>query len=402
MLRQLIVTFLTAAWLIIGSLPAQAGGLEQIRSLAGSGAVVAAEASGRILVSYHPDRPLIPASILKIVTAAAALEVLGPEFRFITDFALTPGNDLVISGRGDPLLTSEEIAHIAGRLKAGGLNRVGDIVLEAGFFAPGLVLDGNNRSLNPYDAYNGALNANFNTIFVRIDPAGKVASAEDQTPLTPLAEQVARQSGRSGRVRLNLAQGPEACLLYAGQLFEAFFLQAGIQVSGRVRPAGGQVDGQRLIYRHYSRFRLNQVAAMMLEHSSNFMANQVFLAMGAQKIGPPATPAKARTVMADYLSGLGLAGTHIEEGSGLSRRTRISGGQMIKVLEDFRPYRRLLTRQDRAWLKTGTLAGVRSLAGYLALDEGPPLAFVIILNGTEARPGRREKILEILTQELTR
>ena len=402
MFRQLIVTFLIAAWLVIGSSPVQAGGLEQIRSLAGSGAVVAVEASGRLLVSYHPDRPLIPASILKIVTAAAAIEVLGPEFRFITDFTLTPSNDLIISGRGDPLLTSEEIAHIAGRLKARGLSRVGDIVLEAGFFAPGLVLDGNNRSLNPYDAYNGALNANFNTIFVQIDPNGKIASAEDQTPLTPLAKRVARQSGRSGRIRLNLAQGPEACLLYAGQLFEAFLLRAGIQVSGRVRPASGQERGQQLIYRHYSRFNLDQVAAMMLEHSSNFMANQIFLAMGAQKLGPPATPAKARTVMADYLNGLGLAGLHIEEGSGLSRRTRISAGQMVKVLEDFRPYRRLLTRQDQAWLKTGSLAGVRSLAGYLALDEGPPLAFVIILNGTEARPGRRDKILEILTQELAR
>ena len=73
MFRQLIVTFLIAAWLVIGSSPVQAGGLEQIRSLAGSGAVVAVEASGRLLVSYHPDRPLIPASILKIVTAAAAI-----------------------------------------------------------------------------------------------------------------------------------------------------------------------------------------------------------------------------------------------------------------------------------------------------------------------------------------
>ncbi len=96
---------------------------------------------------------------------------------------------------------SEELAAIASELKARGLDRVRDILLDRRFFRPGLVLDGTSRSLNPYDAYNGALSVNFNTIFVNVAPDGSVESAEPQTPLTPLAREMAARSGTRGKVR---------------------------------------------------------------------------------------------------------------------------------------------------------------------------------------------------------
>jgi D-alanyl-D-alanine carboxypeptidase/D-alanyl-D-alanine-endopeptidase (penicillin-binding protein 4) len=92
----------------------------------------------------------------------------------------------------------------------------------------------------------------------------------------------------------------------------------------------------------------------------------------------------------------------IEEGSGLSRRNKMSVTQMIKVLNAFRPYRLLLNREGRVLIKTGSLKGVRSLAGYLLPDRDLPLVFTIILNGAEARTGRREKILELLEQGLVK
>ncbi|MDY6852246.1 MAG: D-alanyl-D-alanine carboxypeptidase, partial [Thermodesulfobacteriota bacterium] len=152
----------------------------RVRALARGGAVMAADAAGNILLAHNPDKLLVPASTLKIVTAASALDALGPDYRFVTEFRLSPGSDLYVIGQGDPFLVSEELAVIARKLKSKGLAKVNRIFLDNSFFQKGLALHGTGRSLNPYDAYNGALCANFNTIFVRAGPGRKVVSAEPQ------------------------------------------------------------------------------------------------------------------------------------------------------------------------------------------------------------------------------
>lgn len=357
---------------------------------------MAVEADGRVLASHRPDEPLVPASVLKIVTAAAALEELGPGHRFETVFRRTPEGDLVVSGRGDPHLVSEELARIAGALREKGLARVRRLLLDNRYFQPGLVLHGTNRSLNPYDAYNGALCANFNTVFVRVDGRGRVRSAEPQTPLTELARRAALESGAKGRVRINLAESPEQCLQYAGELLAAFLRKEGIEVGGEVRRCEEDPEAFPPFYVHRSAWTLEALLEKMFRFSNNFMANQIFLAMGASRFGPPATPGKARRAAGRFLTSVGVGGLHLEEGSGLSRRTRITARQMIRVLERFRPHRRLLDCEQGACTKTGTLHDVKSLAGYLAADTEDPVSFVILLNGKEHGYDSRKRIFSFL------
>jgi len=402
----LVLAGLLFTALVPGPAPAGAGRdwPSAVRRLAGSGGVAAADGQGRLLFGHNPDKKLVPASILKIVTAGAGLSSLGSDFRFKTEFRLARDGDLIISGRGDPLLVSEEVESVARDLKSRGLAEIRDIVLDNSYFASGLVLDGTSRSLNPYDAFTGALAVNFNTIKVVIGPQGKVAPAETQTPLTPIARRMARGSGARGEVRLNLAQDPALCLLYAGELFRAFLERAGVEVRGRIRPLGpGRASG-RLVLRHCSSFDLAQVVARMMKYSNNFMANQLFLTLGAEMSGPPADEAKARRAVEGYLARLGRGGVHLEEGSGLSRKTRLSAALMVRVLEDFRPHLELLTETrwagGKAWVKTGTLAGVQSLAGYLESPRGGAFPFAVILNGENAQPGRRERIMRLLAQGL--
>ncbi len=382
--------------LVFPSAVCGAGWREQVRRLAGPGGVLVQDSQEKVLFGHNQDKKFIPASILKIVTALAALRGLGPDYRFATEFRLTKENDLIISGRGDPLLISEEIAKLTRSLKKNGLASVRNILLDSSFFAPDLVLDGTARSLNPYDAFNGALSVNFNTIMVHIDQKGRVRSAEKQTPLTPLARKMGRRSGARGRVRLNLADSPETCLLYAGQLFQAFLQQAGVRVEGKPEIAGKNLPGGKLIKLHRSSFPLSQVVTRMMEYSNNFIANQVFLTMGAEKLGPPATAPKAGQAAARILTGLGLDGVRLAEGSGLSRKTRASPATMVKALNLFRPHAGLLKAQGSCRVKTGTMTGVQSLAGYLPLKGEPPAAFVIMLNGPEAVPGKRERVLRML------
>ena len=372
----------------------------QVRALVGNGAAMVVDADGRPILAIHPDRPLVPASILKIATVFAALETLGPTYRFSTEFYTGPGQDLYVVGRGDPYLVSEELAYIADQLRAAGLTSVQDLCLDAGFFSPGLELDGTAHSLNPYDAYNGALCVNFNTIFVRIDPEGRVASAEPQTPLTDLTRRLARKSGLSGEVRLNLADSPDTALLQAGDLIRVFLTQAGIQVTGRVRPAAVDRTQATLLYHHQSRQDLAWLSRQLLKYSNNFMTNQVFLTMGAERFGPPADAAKARRAVADALESAGLPRLYLEEGSGLSRRTRLTASQMAAVLHHFRPYHLLLGSENGAWYKTGTMSDVQSMAGYFSGKDGRLFAFVIMLEGPGARPGVRRRILDLLKENL--
>jgi D-alanyl-D-alanine carboxypeptidase/D-alanyl-D-alanine-endopeptidase (penicillin-binding protein 4) len=376
------------------STPAWGGeGLEsRISRLAGGGAVMAAARDGRILVAHNTDRALAPASILKIFTAAAALEVLGPEYRFETVISRTPQEDLVVSGRGDPHLVSEEIRRLARRLRSMGLDEVRSILVDAGYFQEGLVLHGTNCSLNPYDAYNGALCANFNTVKIKVTGDGRVVSAEPQTPLTPIAKRAASGSRVKGEARINLAGSPEVCPLYAGELIRAFLEHEGVRVSGGVRRARGEQDGAEPWYVHRSGWTMEDLVRKMFRYSNNFMANQIFLTMGAERFGPPATVEKARGVMQEYLEGIGITGLHVEEGSGLSRRTRVTAGHVIRVLEDFRPHRGLMECRQGAWCKTGTLRDVKSLAGYL---EGGA-SFVIMLNGKDADYQRRDRLFAVL------
>jgi D-alanyl-D-alanine carboxypeptidase/D-alanyl-D-alanine-endopeptidase (penicillin-binding protein 4) len=384
--------------------PLEAGAVrdERLARLAGGGAVLAVDADGRVLASHRPDRPLVPASILKIVTAAVALEVLGPDHRFETRFRRTPEGDLVVSGRGDPHLVSEELARIARALRSQGLERVRHLLLDDSYFERGLVLHGTHRSLNPYDAYNGALCVNFNTIFVRVDDRGGVESAEPQTPLTELARRAAVESGAKGRVRVNLAESPAQCLRYAGELLAAFLGREGIEVEGEIRRFREDPDPFPLFHVHRSNWTLEDLLRKMFRYSNNFMANQIFLAAGASRHGPPATPEKARRAVGRFLESAGIEDLHVEEGSGLSRRTRVTASQMVRVLDRFRPHRHLLECEGGACAKTGTLHDVQSLAGYLASNTGSPVSFVILLNGKEHGPGSRDRIFFLLRDRLVK
>ena len=351
---------------------------------------------GRIIAARNPERLLIPASTWKIATALLALERLGPEFRFPTHIYLREGN-LLIKGFGDPLLVSEEVALIAARLVELGVEEIGDIILDDSFFR----LDrerpaGAGRSLRSYDAANGALAVNFNTVNIEVDSERRVSSAEEQTPTLPVMTTVA--TGLSpGRHRINLSQQAERSLRYSGELFRELLRQRGVKVQGEIR--SGQAPGQapltgEPLYRHWSSRPLSEVVESMLLYSNNFIANQLFLAVGAAEFGVPATWEKGQKSLTNFLAEVGLAASsfRVEEGSGLSRENRIAPNSLQRLLERFRPHAELLPRWRGRLVKSGTLSGVYAYAGYFT-SAGQLDPFVLILN----QPGNhRDRALDLL------
>ena len=347
---------------------------------------VAVGKNGRLLF-VHGRGYYTPASITKLATALAAFHHLGPDYRFRTEFYLDGARNLIVRGYGDPYLISEEWALIARELAAAlGLFEapLRDLVLDDSAFAENLEVDGATASLNPYDARLGALVSNFNTIFVQVSPGGGVASAEPQTPLTPLSLARARALP-PGRHRINFSQNAADGLQYTGELARAFLKTQGARFEGRIR-RGVKPDGLQPVLIHRSSRTLREVVRGMMQFSNNTIANQIVLVMGMEKQGEPAEIRKGMALASDYLVtqlGLERGRFTLVEGSGLSRQNRIGLLDMLRIVEAFRPHRELLKFYGkgpwRAQAKTGTLTGIYTMAGFLPGGGNSP-AFVIMLN----------------------
>src|SRR4029077_18149150 len=145
------------------ALPAQAmaGAKEKVAALAPSGLVLVVDEMGNELVVQNADKPFVPASVAKIVTAWLALEGLGGDYRFETRFYLDDNRVLYIHGGGDPFLISEELARLTTNLVAAtGKKPITGIVLDASYYPSNLRIPGIEDTDEAYNAMNSALAVN--------------------------------------------------------------------------------------------------------------------------------------------------------------------------------------------------------------------------------------------------
>jgi len=371
--------------------------LDEVKQLAGDGVVLVVDGEGEELVSLNADRSFIPASTLKVATALAALEVLGPDHRFSTAFYTDEAGFLYVEGHGDPFLISEELDLLAPALLQTGTKEFAGIVLDDSYFAGEITIPGTSRTDNPYDALNTALAVNFNTIHVTIS-GSDVTSAEEQTPLTPLAIQVARESGRQGKVRINLTDDAERSLIYAGELIRAKLMAHGALVGDELR-VGTVPDGVEPFYVHSNSRPMSEVAAGMLYYSNNYIANQMVLEMGVATAGAPATLDKGVEAVHEVLKRHGLAeGLTYVEGSGISRDNSATPAAMLKLLDAFAPHKELMRDRKGALAKTGSLSITKTIIGYLDTPNHGEVRFIFALDG--GKWGERFQLIELLKREL--
>jgi D-alanyl-D-alanine carboxypeptidase/D-alanyl-D-alanine-endopeptidase (penicillin-binding protein 4) len=335
------------------------------------------------LVAQNADEPFVPASVTKIVTAWLAMEVLGVDYRFETPFYLDDKRALFVRGGGDPFLTSEELAPLATDLVAKiGKAPITGVVLDANYYPSNLRIPGIEDDDEAYDALNSALAVNFNTVYA-VRSGNKVRSAEDQTPITPLAIEVFRAKGPDGIGRISLGQDPAVGLQYAGELIAAFIRRAGGSVHGKIS-IGTVPKGLEPIYVHRQSRSLSRILAELLLDSNNFTANQVFLEIGGRRFGAPVSLEKSLDVTNEMLAAQGIAADiQLKEGSGISRDNRFTARGLAKVLALFAPHADLLHGHDGGLNKTGTMDGVRTLAGYADTSSHGRVRFVISLAGSD-------------------
>jgi D-alanyl-D-alanine carboxypeptidase/D-alanyl-D-alanine-endopeptidase (penicillin-binding protein 4) len=362
---------------------ALAGAKEKVRAMAPSGVVFVVDENGNELVAQNADQPFVPASVAKIVTAWLAMEVLGGDYRFETKFYLDDKRVLYVRGGGDPFLISEELEPLGKELVAAiGKEPITGIVLDASYYPSDIRIPGIEDTNEAYDALNSALAVNFNTI-AAVRKGNTVASAETQTPITPLAISQFKARGPKGRGRISLAQSPELSLLYAGELIAAFLDRAGGSVKGKIS-TGAVPAGLKPVYVHRQSRTLSEILSQLLIGSNNYIANQVFLEIGGT-LGGSVSLEKSLRVANQMLADNGLADAiHLEEGSGISRDNRFTARGLAQVLTLFAPHASLLRSGDGTLFKTGTFSGVRTLAGYADTSKHGRVRFVIALRSNDS------------------
>ncbi len=321
-----------------------------------------------IVHSKNQNELFIPASTVKILTALIALEHWGSDHQFSTDFYFDSSlNYLWIKGYGDPYLISEEIDIIVTNLKQAGITELDGIGVDASYFEKSIDIDGQGKSLNPYDAPAGALAANFNTINVRVYEKS-ISSSEVQTPLTSIASKLS-QGLPIGTHRINLGDtelGPR----YFAELLKSKLNREGILAEVNYMNASIPTSA-KLLFTYKNSHTLEHIISSMLEFSNNFIANQLYLLLGAELSGAPASLAKSQSVVTDYI-GLNFEweSYSLIEGAGLSTKNRLSAQHLVDILDKFKSYRHLLPAQNsHIFAKSGTLKNVSTYAGYLNRDS---------------------------------
>ena len=370
-------------YLLLLPATALASAKKQVAALAPSALVLVLDEEGNELVAQNADQPFVPASVTKIVTAWLAMEVLGDDFRFKTRFYLDNNRMLYVRGGGDPFLISEELALLAAKLVAVvGKEPLTGIVLDASYYPVDLRIPGIKANDEAYNALNSALAANFNTIHA-MRHGKTVRSAEKQTPITPIAISQFLARVPKGRARISLAQeDPTVSVQYAGELLAEFIKRASGSIKGEIS-IGSVPKVLEPVYVHHQSLTLSKILRQMLLGSNNYIANQVFLEIGAHSLGGPVSLKKSLQVARERLAKYGLVeAIHLEEGSGISRKNHFTARGLAKLLDRFARHANLLRRgRANSRYKTGTLSGIRTLAGYATTSKHGRVRFVISQRG---------------------
>ena len=413
--------------------------------------------AGRTLVSSNALAPLNPASTLKLVTTQAALQLLGPTYSWKTS-AHASGvqrgdvleGDLILRGGGDPRFNVESLWLFLRQLREKGLRRIsGDLVLDHSRFEsrPFDAAQFDNAPLKPYNAGPDALLLNYHAFALRLipDQAGGRARISVEPPVSglpvsgPLLVEGECGSWNAGLVPSLSDQGivvdgtyPYACgenVLYVhpyqmsraaffGAVFRRLWTEMGGTLDGKVRD--GILPAEARLVGDWQSPPLTQVIADINKFSNNVMARQLLLTLAGETSTAPATPEAGAAAVRGWLQGRGIDAPELvlDNGSGLSRDGRISAMTMGRILlaaynsptmpefisslplvgNDGTMRKRLRDQPvaGRAHIKTGSLDGVRAIAGYVMAASGKWYAVSFMVNHPNA--GAAREPMDMLVQ----
>ncbi|HRO67027.1 MAG TPA: D-alanyl-D-alanine carboxypeptidase/D-alanyl-D-alanine-endopeptidase [Pseudobdellovibrionaceae bacterium] len=408
--------------------------------------ITSGEEGDQIILDVNSKKGLIPASISKVATASAALEVFPPGHKFKTslwvDGDLKDGvlkGRLILLGGGDPSFVSENMWFLVNQFLRSGIKKIdGDILVDDSLFDDVRYDESreDSRVDRAYDAPVGAMSFNWNSVNVFTRPAaapGKPALVflDPENGYTKLVNKTVTVAGSVRDIKVERKSGQGAAGdtlivsgrigtksdeivvfknitkpdLWSGENLKSFLAQRNVEVTGKVlagklpkkaeKAAEAESKSIELVIADMNKFSNNYVAEMLTKNMAAMDAKPAGLAKGVQRINR-------------HLKDLGLPEEQLafKNPSGLTRDNRLSAFAMWKVLNhlktDFRVQpeflmslpisgvdgtlkSRMKSPKAQRWVraKTGLLTGVTALAGYAGREDGKVFTFVFIHNGPQ-------------------
>jgi D-alanyl-D-alanine carboxypeptidase/D-alanyl-D-alanine-endopeptidase (penicillin-binding protein 4) len=413
--------------------------------------VVDAEGKAPARLSHRAQVPVNPASVMKLVTTYAALDLLGPGYTWRTpvfiEGAVREGTlygNLYLKGSGDPKLVAERLWLLLRRVQGLGIKNIaGDIVLDRSAFevAPVDAASFDGEPLRPYNASPEALLVNYKSVVMTFVPdrTANIATVQFEPPLAgvqfqtrvPLLPEKNKGNGDCGDyraalradfanpARISFAGGyPASCgekvwpvayadpLSYSARAVEGLWREMGGKLSGTVRE--GRVPEVSAAFEVVSP-PLAEVIRDINKYSNNVMAQQLFLTLslngatpnGAAGSGEAATLAKSQEVLRQWWTdriSRDDAPT-LGNGSGLSREDRISAQALARLLQS--AYRSPLMPELMSSLPItgvdGTLKNRRSAAqGSAHLKTGSLRDVTAVAGYVHGASGKRYALVAVV------
>ena len=401
-------------------------------------------------LAHREAEPTNPASVMKLFTTWAGLQLLGPDHvwrtRIYTDGRLQDGvlrGHLIVRGGGDPKLVVERAQALIEQIRAAGVQEIrGDIVLDNSIFEITPRTEPfDDEPLRPYNVTPDGLLMNFRTVIYTFtpDPARGRANVRSEPPLAGLQvpPDVPLLAGPCGdwRTALRADFGDplrpafaggystscgerswpvafQAPAQYAPRMLEALWRQAGGLLGGQVR--WGTLPAQARLLAQHDSLPLRTVIADINKLSNNVMAQQLFLSLSSEMGAPGRFEASRLRLSRWWRSRFAeLPEPVIDNGSGLSREERSTARSINQLLLQARqdPLGQVFTESlaiagvdgtasrmaerlpqspliGRGWLKTGSLRDVASVAGYVQGESGRLYAVTAIINHPRANQAR--------------
>ncbi len=406
---------------------------------------------GTVLYSRNADDEFTPGSTFKLLVGSAALQYLGPDFRFVTTLSsdvlpkdgVVAGN-LYLRGGGDAHLSAAGLRAAALAASRSGIRRVDGAIIaddshyDAQRVAPGWTVDDLPYE---YGALVSALELEDGVVHVyvspgpvagapvklRIEPASGTFTVENRAvtgaPHSEDTTDVVRALDSPQRIEIvgsYPAGAPESDdlepsvpdpELYAGDVLLRAFGGVGITVAGGVR--SGVAPRSAGVFWRLESAAMPELLSEFWLPSDNLMGELFLKELGAARSGEPGTFANGIAVEDEYLQSIGVdpATLSITDGSGHSAYDRITPRALVTILQsDWNGAQRSIvidalpeagvrgTLKDafagtsldgKVFAKTGTHRHARTLSGYLQTDDHGPVTFSLLVNDWlgDDRPG---------------
>jgi D-alanyl-D-alanine carboxypeptidase/D-alanyl-D-alanine-endopeptidase (penicillin-binding protein 4) len=418
---------------------------------------VQAVESTKPLLSMNAQTSVQPASLMKLITTAAALDLLGPDYRWSTR-VYTNGTqngdvlqgDLIIRGSGDPRFSQQDLWQLLRRLRALGIRQItGDVILDRSLFAS-YKDDAAQFDQKPERAYNAlpdALLLDTKSVLVQLTP--DTAHQRVRVTLEPYLTDFSLSAptlsgGECGDWRTQLGLRVEQKkIIFAGsyalscgertiavhayplthnEYFDSSMRQLWREMGGSVQGVTreGVLPTQAQEITQWQSTALTDAIRDINKFSNNVMARQLLLTLAAERGYQPASKEAGAAVIRQWLiaKGINAAELVIDNGSGLSRADRLSAALLARILQlawmsptmpefiaslplagvdgTMRKRAESLSVKSFAHIKTGSLTEVAGIAGYVTTRSGKRMIVVCIVNHSEA--GKLKEAMDNLLQ----